>query len=350
MALLTFFIGSYTEYLNPDFGGTGKGIYTVQLNEETGEVYTVSVQSSRNPSYLTISMDNQFLYCTTELDITEAPQVQAYKIHSDYSLQILNQQSILGTYPCHLSLFKNTILTACYGTGNMLQFPLMASGELKSVQREYRHSGSGSNKIRQEAPHAHHVAVHPNQKDVYVCDLGVDTVKAYTFTDGILKPNPEKDCEVTKGGGPRHLVFNIDGSIAYVINELTANVSVLKCSDGVFQEIATYASLPMDFKGIPSASAIRFYPNKQVLYVANRSLEAISIFKIIEDTLELLEITRTGGEELREFNITPDGKWLLAGHQNSHDLVVYKIEKDGRLSETYRTREILSPVCITFLN
>ncbi len=350
MGLLIFFIGSYTEHLSPDFGGTGKGIYTVQLNEQTGELHTVHIQKARNPSYLAISNDNQFLYCNTELDIDENPQVKAHKITVDFSLQFLNQQPISGTYPCHLTVFENSVLTACYGTGNVLQFPLAGNGELQNVQCEYHHRGSSLNKARQEAPHAHQVAVHPNQKDIYVCDLGIDTVKAYTFEEGILKPNPTKDCEVSKGGGPRHIVFNADGSIAYVINELTANVSFLKSTDGIYQEIAAYASLPKDFKGIASASAIRLHPKKELLYVANRGFEAISIFKIIGDTLELLAITHTEGEELREFNITPNGKWLLAGHQNSHDLVVYKIDSDGTLSETFRTKEILSPVCITFMN
>ena len=133
-----------------------------------------------------------------------------------------------------------------------------------------------------------------------------------------------------------------------MLNELTGDVSVLQNSNGALKEMHTYNSLPTDFRGVPSASAIRLHPNGKYLYTANRNLEAISIFCIEEDKLSCLDHEYTKGKELREFNITPDGKWLIACHQNSHDTVVYKIRSGGELEETFRTREILSPVCVLF--
>ena len=67
-----------------------------------------------------------------------------------------------------------------------------------AAKREFHHKGSSINKARQEGPHAHQVAIHPNKKDVYVCDLGIDTVKAYYFKSGELIPNERKDCHVPK--------------------------------------------------------------------------------------------------------------------------------------------------------
>lgn len=350
METLTFFIGSYTEYPTPGFGGKGEGIYTIQMNMETGKLTTVHAEKARNPSYLAISNDNNFLYCNTELDESENPKVRAYKIRSDFSLELLNEQAIPGGYPCHITVHENNVLVACYATGNVLQYPLDSSGKIMDVKKEVCHSGSSINEGRQEAPHAHQVSIHPNKKDIYVCDLGIDTVKAYHLKEGELQSNTEKDCLVTKGGGPRHMVFNEVGNLAYLLNELTGSVSVLLNKSGAFEEIETHASLPNDFKKVPSASAIRLHPNGKYLYVANRTLEAITIFRIEEDKLRVLECQYTGGGELREFNITPDGKWLIACHQNSHDTVVYKIQEEGKLIEAYRTKEILSPVCIVFQN
>lgn len=346
--MLTFFIGSYTEYPIPGFGGIGHGIYTVQLNTDTGELIKVHTEKARNPSYLAISDDNQFLYCNTELDESENPKVRAYKINTDFSLKFINEQSISGGYPCHLITHGNSILVACYATGNIIQFPLDASGILMEAQKEYYHKGSSINKSRQEAPHAHQIATHPNKKDIYVCDLGIDRIKAYHFQCTELVPNEKMDCEVSKGGGPRHLTFDQEGRFAYVINELTGTISVLHNKKNRFEEIKTYSTLPANFKEVPSASAIRIHPNGKYLYAANRTLKAITIFRIVENTLQTIDYKYTKGEELREFNITPDGNWLIACHQNSHDTVVYKIQEDGRLVETYRTNEMLSPVCIVF--
>ena len=350
MGQLTFFVGSYTEYPIPGFGGIGKGIYTVRLNTDTGELTTLHTKMARNPSYLALRNDNRFLYCPTELDTNAQPKVQAYKVKSDLSLEFSNEQSISGGYPCHLSFHENNILLACYATGNVIQYPLDASGSLLPSVKEYRHQGASINEARQEGPHAHQVIIHPNKMDIYVCDLGIDTIKAYRLQEDQLVPNAHKDIAVSKGGGPRHMVFNTKGSLGYVLNELSGKVSVVQEQEGVFQEVATYNSLPDNYTEQPSASAIRLHPGGKYLYTANRSAELLTIFQVLENGLVCVGYQHTRGEEIREFNITPDGRWLIAAHQNSHDMVVYRILRDGKLDEVYRTKEILSPVCITFLN
>ena len=346
--MLTFFVGSYTEYPVPGFGGVGHGIYTVQLNMQTGVLKVIHTENARNPSYLTLSNNQKYLYCNTELDKKDNPKVRAYKIKDDYSLEFLNEQPISGGYPCHINEHNSNLLIACYATGNVLQFPLNSSGELLPCRKNYYHNGSSLNAKRQEAPHAHQVSVHPNTKDIFVCHLGIDTVKAYQLENNQLTPHEKKDFSVSKGGGPRHLIFNKNGNLAYILNELTGDVSVAKKEKDRFQEIITYRALPKGYKGLPSGSAIRLHPNGKFLYAANRIVDTITIFNVKNDTLELVGYEYTKGTELREFNISPDGKWLIACHQNSHDTVVYDIKNDGKLQEKYRTKEILSPVCIVF--
>lgn len=347
---MIFFVGSYTEYPIPGFGGTGLGIYTVRLNTDTGRLTILHTKKTRNPSYLTVSDDNQFLYCVTELSQSEFPKVRAYRIMDDFSLKFLNEQPISGGFPCHLVTHADSVLVACYSTGNVLQFPLDVHRKLLPSTNDYRHRGSSIHTERQDAPHAHQVVVHPNAKDIYVCDLGIDTIKAYYFEKDDLVPNKKKDFHVSKGGGPRHLVFDKNGGLAYVINELTGDVSVLQDKEGIFEHLNTYSALPDDYRGEPSGSAIRIHPNGRFLYAANRRLEAITIFGIGGDQLKLIDLQFTKGDEGREFNIAPNGKWLIACHQNSHDTVVYKIKKDGKLVETFRAHEVLSPVCVVFLN
>ncbi|SHJ08271.1 lactonase family protein [Pseudozobellia thermophila] len=348
MEILVFFIGSYTEYPIPGFGGIGHGIYTVQLDTGTGALRVLFSEPARNPSYLALSGDNRYLYTSTELDEKEGPKVRAYRVRNDYSLEFINERPIVGGYPCHIATQGNSVLLACYASGNVFQYRTGASGQLMPKPNRYDHEGFSVDKGRQEGPHAHQVAVHPNKRDVYVCDLGIDRIKAYRFEGDELVPNPAKDCDISKGNGPRHMVFDREGKYAFVIGELSGTISVLQSNKGVFKELGTYDTLPEGYDGNPSASAIRLHPDGRYLYVANRKLEAISLFKVDKGSLQSMGHTYTGGEELREFNITPDGQWLIACHQNSHDTVVYRIGQDGRLHEKYRTQEILSPVCVVF--
>ncbi len=350
MAISTFFIGSYTQFLSPEIVGSGDGISSAQLSEETGVLSVLHTKKTISPSYLAISADNQYLYCSTEVIEEEKPVVQAYKINDDFSLEFLNGQPIKGGCPCHIEVFDNRVLVACYISGNMLEYPLDESGKLLECINNHQHSGSSINLERQEAPHAHHVAVHPNHSDVYICDLGIDTIKAYEVIVGKLTPILNKDIAIVKGGGPRHLVFNKDGNVGYVINELTSEVSVIKKRENKkFEQIGSHGSLPESYQDIPSASAIRIHPDGKFLYVANRKFDGITIFRIEGESLDLVEYKKTEGKEIREFNISPSGKWLIACHQNSNDTVVYEILTNGKLNEAYRTKEIKTPVCVAFL-
>ena len=63
-----------------------------------------------------------------------------------------------GSYPCHILYTSNGVLVSCYGSGNVLQFPILPSGELSESITNYKHSGFGVNPDRQEMPHAHQAA------------------------------------------------------------------------------------------------------------------------------------------------------------------------------------------------
>tara|TARA_R110002049_G_scaffold74196_1_gene191537 strand:+ start:830 stop:1897 length:1068 start_codon:yes stop_codon:yes gene_type:complete len=346
--MLTFFVGSYTTSINLETVSMGNGIYSLILNTNTGEINVLSTENCRNPSYLTISDKEKILYCITEVSELDNPKVIAYDINNDFSLSLLNQQSINGGYPCHLEKLGSNIIVACYGTGNVIQFPIKGSGKLKVNNKNYYHRGSGVVINRQQSPHAHQIVMQPITNNIYVCDLGIDFIKAYSLENGSLYPIETKDIKMPDGSGPRHLVFNKNGNLAYVLNELSGAVLVLKNKNGSFKSLYSYNSLPKEYLGKPSSSAIRLHPNGLFLYTANRILEAITIFKVVADKLQLIGFHYTRGKELREFNISPDGKWLIACHQNSHDIVVFRIMENGTLEEISRTKKIRSPVCVVF--
>ena len=224
MKNITFFIGSYTEYPIPDFGGIGHGIYSVEMNTDTGELSVRHTIKTRNPSYLAISDDNRFLYAVSELDESNYPMVKSFAINTNSSLSFLNEQLIPGGYPCHIISHEKNVIVACYLSGNIIQYSTRVNGELNSDMTEFKHRGSSVNIERQEGPHAHQIVVHPNGKDVFVCDLGIDMIKAYQLEENVLIPNPAKDCKLSEGSGPRHLVFNAKGNLAYLINELTGTI------------------------------------------------------------------------------------------------------------------------------
>ncbi len=343
---LHFYIGSYTEMLAEDFGGSGKGIYVLELNLDTGEIKLLSTYKLTNPAYLTVNASH--VYAISEVEEYKHPKVSAFKIKDHGVLEFVNEQHVEGSLPCHINIQHKTLLVACYGSGNVLSFPVDNEGKILKHNYNFKHTGKSINMERQEAPHAHQVVIHPEREEVFVPDLGIDKIKVYQFNNQVLTPMPRLDIDIPKGNGPRHMVFHRNGNLAYVMNELTGNVTVLKLEGDKFQYKDSYKSLPQTFTETPSGAAIRIHPNGKYLYVANRTIDSITIFKIQGESLELLDYQYTNGTTIREFNITPDGNWLIACLQDSNEVISYSILSSGLLQEKQRNTTIISPVCVCF--
>ncbi|WP_152285439.1 lactonase family protein [Flavicella marina] len=345
--MTTVFIGSYTQEITPEFGGHGEGIYICEFDEYTGNLTKKDSLFITNPGYLTLSSDKKFLYSFTEVSKHENPKVIAYKI-KDNRLTKISELNIDGGFPCHLLIHHNTLIVACYGTGSVSSFPLLQNGSFEGTSNTYFHKGFGPNILRQEAAHAHQIIVHPNKSDIYVTDLGTDQLHAYHFVGTSFKPNPNKNLQLPKGNGCRHMIFNKKGSLGYILNELTGKIHIIKNTPKGLQFLSSVESLPTTFKGIPSASAIRIHPNGKFLYTANRTIDCITIFKIIKEKLVLLETIYLSGKTIREFNLSNDGSWLLACMQDSDEIHTYEVKSNGLLVKRHTTKTIASPVCVNF--
>ncbi|MGI9036933.1 MAG: lactonase family protein, partial [Pyrinomonadaceae bacterium] len=80
--------------------------------------------------------------------------------------------------------------------------------------------------------------------------------------------------------------------------------------------------------------------------------DSIASFKIDDKTGELafIEHTPTQGKTPRNFEIEPNGRFLLAANQNADNIVVFAIdEKTGVLSPTGFSAPAPSPVCLKLI-
>ena len=72
MNFQTIYIGTYTEKL-PFVDGKAKGIYVCHLDMDTGKLaYMSNTIGPRNPSYLAIDPQQQFIYANQETEIEDA--------------------------------------------------------------------------------------------------------------------------------------------------------------------------------------------------------------------------------------------------------------------------------------
>ncbi len=86
--------------------------------------------------------------------------------------------------------------------------------------------------------------------------------------------------------------------------------------------LQTLPTLPNECVADSIAACIKLHPEGKLLYASNRGHDSIASYRVHEDgTLTPLRIQKAGGKTPRDFNITPDGNFLLAGFQDSNELI-----------------------------
>jgi 6-phosphogluconolactonase len=234
--------------------------------------------------------------------------------------------------------------------------PLGEDGKLGAATAVVKHSGSGPNPDRQEAPHVHSAILAPGGSLALVADLGIDQVKLYDLDmeKGTLAPHAVPALELKPGTGPRHMAFSPDGRFLYVVGELLSTVTVYQYDSAAqtFQEVETQPLLPADFKGQNTSADIHLTPNGKFLYASNRGHNSLAVFTVDPSSgkLSLVDHTLTQGKTPRNFAIDPTGAYLLVANQDSGSIVTFKIDPaSGKLEAAGKTTEVAAPVCIKFL-
>ena len=342
-------IGSYTS-------GKAKGISVYRFYTESGKVaYLNETPGISNPSYLTVSKDNKFVYAVNEND---AGEVSSFKFEPKTgSLTFINKQSTLGGSPCYVSIDKNqkNLFIANYSGGNIAVLPLNEDGSIAPASQTIRDSGHGPNKDRQEKAHVHTAVLSPDEKYVLYTDLGTDKINITKYKGGKTNPivpaNPAF-VNVPPGAGPRHLAFSADKKFMYLITEMGSSVVVYDYNNGKPKQKQDITLLADGFKGQTGAADIHITPDGRFLYATNRGdANDISVFSISPETGMLTFIDRrsTNGKGPRNFAIDPTGSFLLVANQTSDNVVVFRIDKTtGKLSETYNRIDVGNPVCLQF--
>jgi 6-phosphogluconolactonase len=346
---LVAYVGTYTN-------GESKGIYRLKTNEE-GKIGEVRLAAElENPTYLTISYDNKYLYSV--IKIGDLGGVAAFSIDpSTAELKLINYQVSKGSAPCHVSLDSENkyVFSANYHRGIIEVLPIREDGGVCPPSSIIRHEGSGPNKDRQESAHVHYAALNPDEKYLCAVDLGIDKVAVYSFKDGLLIEEKELSTSLRPGCGPRHMVFHPNGIFAYVITELSNEIVILQYSkaNNSFKELGLVSTLPKDYVGESFGSAIHISSDGRYLYAGNRGHDSIAVFKIDFSTgmIELVGHTSTVGLFPRDFALAPGERFVLAANQNSSNIVTFEIDKEtGGLTKVWNEISVPNPVCIKFLN
>ena len=349
MSKYNVFFGTYSK-------GQGNGLFRGEFDCDTGEIILKDTLDIENSSYL--QLRDNILYGVSEVgefDGEKGGALFSVDISDSSQMRLIDMKCTHGKSPCHLcvtdktyKLFKNLIFVANYSEGSLSIFETGISGKIVQSCQSIHHFGKSVNRLRQDSSHIHFAAMTPDDEYLAVCDLGLDKVFLYPYSErkGISTNAGFINCP--PGSGPRHMVI-LNKYLAYVLTEMGNTVLVYNYFDSfewgeeLLQEIST---LPPDFTGQSTAAAIHISPDWEYLGASNRGHDSIAIFKIQDDCkLDFLSHIMTG-KEPRDFRFSPDSRWIISANQNDDSVTVYKIENDNFIQTG--NVSLPKPVCILF--
>ncbi|GIM49096.1 lactonase family protein [Capnocytophaga stomatis] len=330
---IQFLVGTYTD-------SDSEGIYMYNFDKESFKFEKITSVFVKNPSYLTLSPDEKFLFSVSENDQNDSEVFSFSLDKKNGKIELISNQNTFGGAPCYVMYDSDNknVMTSNYTGGNISVFPVTENGSLKKISQNIpfeKHS------------HLHSAQLSPDKKRILAADLGTDEIYSFQMKKGKLHRVLNEGIKLPKGTGPRHFAFSSDGKFLYVLGELSRKIFVFSCKNNKCAEIQLITT--DDFHDGKGAADIHINPNGKFLYASNRLVnDGIAIFSIQKSgKLEKIGYEPTK-KHPRNFAITSDGKYMFVASRDENSVQVFEIQKNGLL-ELKTELSIPKPVCIQFL-
>lgn len=352
-------IGTYTE---PAYGSGGAGslggIHLLRLNRNDNSLHPEAVITCPpNPSFLV--RHDRCLYAVHELKTWRGQfggAASAFRLDTVTGHPaLLNTVPTHGTDPCHLCATPDGrhLLVANYSSGHLTVLPILDDGSLGEAIQLIAHEGRSIHPTRQTSSHVHHVSTDASGAVVHAVDLGTDQIHTYRrdVATGQLTPADPPFINTAAGAGPRQLIRR-SREQAFIVNELASSITECRIdAQGSIILGATRSTLPPGHPGPNTCAQLCAPPCDHHVYVSNRGLNAIAIFRAdsaIGPTL--LHNTPTGGSTPRHFAFADDSCVVLIANQDTSTVVVLRADSTtGALGPATWVQHVGSPSCVLFL-
>lgn len=345
--LLTVLVGSYSEP-----GDTALRAYS--FDPSSGEMTLLSSVPVANASYFT-QAPSGIIYTVCESDDASASVSALRPAGVSSAPAVLNTEAVGSQSPCYINVSPDGrfVVTANYNGSTAAVFPVLSDGMLGQRSELIGFTGEGPVEGRQEKSHPHCIAFTPDGKYMLVNDLGADRIRQFALkTDGdsLVAAVPDREVAVREGSGPRHIVFNNKGDMAYLINEIGDDVTVLSY-DGM--ELKPVQYIAADTVGAQGAGDIHLSPDGKHLYASLRlKNDGVVTFDVDSETGLLTYRAHTPTvRHPRNFTLSPDGKMMLVAGRDDNAVQVFAIDPEtGIPADTGKRIGVSRPVCVKFVD
>lgn len=337
-----FLVGTYTR-------DASEGIYEIELDKDQKQLQNLQlVAKAGNPTYVAVSKANR-LYA-----VDKGADGKGGAMALDNSSRPATEINLClneDTNPAYITVDEGRqfVYTANYHTGEVMVYKIESDGSL-AYQNKVVHSGDVGPRPEQEnGAHPHYADLTPDGR-LAVVDLGQDRVYIYDISDdGSL--TQASTIKMEAGFGPRHIVFDAQKHVAFVVGELSSKLAVLNYDEKTAHMDVKHIvdTIPHDWEAHNGAAAIRLSNDGKFVYVSNRGNNSIAAFEVADDgSVELIQLISTEGDFPRDFNFNEDETFVVVVNQNTNDATLYERDvKTGKLSVVQKDFFVPEGVCVT---
>ena len=238
---------------------------------------------------------------------------------------MLGEYHTPGKHSCHITLLGSQAVVCDYTSGTMSLFDLDGEGMPAGDPTVIEFEGKGPDPVRQASPHIHSSWVTPDGSSIVVADLGSDRIYRFAVKDGRVDVQSQESFVMPAGCGPRHCVFNAEGSRLYIATELSDEVLVYSYPGmGLMQRCLVNEACPR------GGAHIDISPDGEYLFATSRLKDdGIATFRIREDGMLERHCYTPTGKHPRHFAISRDGNALLCANRDDDSIEVFAIS-DGK--------------------
>ena len=310
----------------PDHSG---GIWRFRSGAGSGKFEKAGFTALAGANYLVAAPDGKHIYASGS-DSEQRGYVAAFRVEPDGGLTPLKCLDTNGRGCCHLCLAPDggRLYAANYRSGSVAGFTIGGDGAPAERAEFDQHTGHGVDPDRQEAPHPHFCGFTPDGKYLLVNDLGLDEIFAYPYSaaHGIDTAAVRRTAISPAGSGPRHLLFEPEGT-CLLVTEMGNSLQRLGYDgQGGFSKLAAASTLPENVTVPSKAAALRLSPDGRFVLASNRGYDSIAVFD--RRTLERVSVAPAGGKSPRDFAFTADGRHVIVTNEFTPNAVCFDFDAE----------------------
>jgi 6-phosphogluconolactonase len=313
-------------------GGSAAEIRIFQLDTQTGALAArgsvAAAEAGNNPGFMAFHPSKKFLFAANR----SPSKVTSFSINAATgALTKINEAPTgMGDGGAAIVIDRSGkwAFVAHTGSSTVTVHPIADSGMVGAP-------------VEQVMPgmFTHMAMPDPAGKFLFVMCLQSDYVAQLAFngTSGKLSPNAPPTMPWAMGAGPRHMTFHPSAKFSYVIAETNSTITSYgyDAATGLLSDPQVRSTIPEGFTAKNTGAHVLVHPSGKFVYASNRGHDSIAIFTVDQTTGRLTLLGHETGDGMiktpRNFSIDDAGRFLLVANQGSNDVLVFRIQSDGKL-------------------